>query len=182
MTNPNLETHLPVARGLARLKARTVIGRCGLTANDREDIEAQLLLAFCVRFRKFDGRRSSIKTFSCRVMDTEIASVLRYRMARRRQQSTPPERIDDSAADHACDVSPSTAQCQEFWLDVAKIMKRLPAPLRETVLALRCGSPAEASQTLGTARSVVYDHIAQIRHVFRAAGIGPAYFTPGGAR
>jgi hypothetical protein len=54
--------------------------------------------------------------------------------------------------------------------------------LRETVLALRCGSPTDASEALGTARSVVYERIAQIRHAFLAAGIGPAYFTVGGGR
>jgi hypothetical protein len=49
-------------------------------------------------------------------------------------------------------------------------------------MALRCGSPTEASETLGTARSVVYDRIAHIRAAFLAAGIGPNYFAAGGAR
>jgi hypothetical protein len=53
--------------------------------------------------------------------------------------------------------------------------------LRQTVLALRCGSPTEASEALGTARSVVYERIVQIRQAFLAAGIGPTYFSPGGS-
>lgn len=182
MTNPNLDHHLPAARGLARAKAKTVIGRCGLAPDDREDVEAQLLLTFCLRSHRFDSRRSSLGTFTSRVMDREVVSILRYRLAQRRLQLGRPELVDGGVDDHVYGAAPSTVERQEFWLDVGKVMKTLPATLRETVLALRCGSPTEASQTLGTARSVVYERIAQIRQAFLAAGIGPAYFTPGGAQ
>jgi len=108
--------------------------------------------------------------------------MLRYRLAQRRLQLGRPELVDGGAPDHVYGASPSTVQQQEFWLDVGRVVETLPAPLRETVLALRCGSPTEASQALGTARSVVYERIAQIRHAFLAAGIGPTYFTVGGGR
>lgn len=182
MTNSNLDTHLPATRGLARFKAKTVIGQGGLTVDDREDIEAQLLLAMCSRVGRFDSERSSLGTFTCRVMDREVASILRYRLAQRRLQLGRPELIDRGTPDHVYGASPSTTQQQDFWLDVSKVVKTLPAPLRQTVLALRCGSPTEASEALGTARSVVYERIAQIRQAFLAAGIGPAYFTVGGGR
>lgn len=182
MTNHNLNVHLPATRGLARLKAKAVIGQGGLTADDREDIEAQLLLAICSRIGKFNSELSSLGTFTCRVMDQEVASILRYRLAQRRLQLGRPELIDGGPPDHVYGASPSTAERLEFWLDVSKAMKTLPAPLRQTVLALRYGSPTEASEALGTARSVVYERVAQIRLAFLAAGVGPGYFTVGGAR
>ena len=120
MTNSNLDNHLPATRGLARFKAKTVIGR--------------------------------------------------------------PELIDGGAPDHVYGAAPSETERLEFWLDVGKVMKALPAPLRQTVLALRCGSPTESSEALGTARSVAYERIVQIRRAFLAAGVGPAYFTGGGGR
>ena len=80
MTNPNLDLHLPATRTLARLKAKAVIGQAGLTVDDREDIEAQLLMAFCTRVHAFDSERSGLRTFACRVMDKEVASMLRYRL------------------------------------------------------------------------------------------------------
>jgi hypothetical protein len=86
VTSSNLDIHLPASRGLARLKAKAVVGQCGLTADDREDIEAQLLLAFCSRVDRFNSERSSLATFTCRVMDREVASILRYRLAQRRLQ------------------------------------------------------------------------------------------------
>ena len=182
MTSPSLDLQLPATRSLARFKARAVIGQAGLTADDREDIEAQLLVALFSRVRAFDGERSSLRTFACRVMDKEVASMLRYRLAQRRLQLGRPELVDGGAPDHVYGASPSTVQQQEFWMDVGRVMETLPSPLRETVLALRCGSPTDASEALGTARSVVYERIAQIRHAFLAAGIGPAYFTVGGGR
>jgi DNA-directed RNA polymerase specialized sigma24 family protein len=183
VTNITFDTALPVVRRIARLKANTAIGQGGLTADDRQDVEAQLLMALCSRVRNFDGGRSSLRTFACRVMDKEVASILRYRLAQRRIQLGRPELLDsDAVPDAAQDISPSTAERLEFWLDVGKVMKALPVPLRETVLALRCGSPTEASQALGMARSVVYERIAQIRQAFLAAGVGPTYFTAGGGR
>ncbi|HUE00627.1 MAG TPA: hypothetical protein VMR62_13725 [Bryobacteraceae bacterium] len=182
MTNSTLDNNLSATRGLARFKAKTVIGQGGLTANDREDIEAQLLLAICSRAGRFNSELSSLGTFTCRVMDKEVASILRYRLAQRRLHLGRPELVDGGAPDHAYGAAPSETERVEFWLDVGKVMKALPGPLRQTVLALRCGSPTEASEALGTARSVVYERIVQIRQAFLAAGVGPAYFTVGGGR
>lgn len=99
MTNLNLDHHMTAARGLARAKANMVIGQGGLTTDDREDIEAQLLLALCRRARKFDGGRSSVNTFTSRVMDREVASILRYRLAGRRLHLGRPELVDGDVLD-----------------------------------------------------------------------------------
>jgi DNA-directed RNA polymerase specialized sigma24 family protein len=115
-------------------------------------------------------------------MDREVASILRYRLAGRRLHLGRPELADSDALEQVYMAAPSTIERQEFWLDVGKVMKTLPAPLRETVLALRSGSPTEASRSLGTAKSVVYERIAQIRQAFLAVGIGPTYFSSGGAQ
>ena len=72
------------ARSLARLKAKAVIGQGGLTADDQDDVAAQLLLAVCSRLSNYDRDRASLRTFMCRVMDREIATILRYRLAWRR--------------------------------------------------------------------------------------------------
>jgi hypothetical protein len=179
VTHVDLGRHLSATRGLARLKARAAIGLCGLTPDDREDLESQLLLAVCARLPKFDGQRSSLNTFTRCVMDKEVASILRYRLAQRRLLLGRPELLERDGQDHVCGKWPSTIQQQEFWLDVDKVVKTLPMSLRDTVLALCCGSPTEASRNLGTAKSVVYDRIAQIRQAFLAAGVGPKYFALG---
>ena len=171
------------ARSLARLKAKSIVGQGGLTADDQDDVEAQLLLAVCSQLSNYDSDRASLRTFMCRLMDREIATILRYRTAWCRLPLGRPELMDgDGVDDLARDTVPTTADRLEFWLDVGSVVKALPAPVRTTVMALRCGSPTEASETLGTARSVVYEHIAHIRKAFLEAGIGPNYFVAGGAQ
>jgi len=177
------DSAIHAVRSLARLKAKAVIGQCGLTADDREDVESQLLLAVCSQMRNFDADRASQRTFICRVMDREIAAILRYRLAGCRLPLGRPELMDGGGVpDLARDTVPTTVDRLEFWLDVGNVVRALPAPVRTTVMALRCGCPTEASETLGTARSVVYEHMAHIRKAFLAAGIGPNYFVAGGAQ
>ena len=85
MSNVAFEEVFPIARELARQKALRVIGCCGLAPDDRDDIASQLVATFYSRFGKFDGGRASVRTFASRVMDKEIASILRYRLAVRRR-------------------------------------------------------------------------------------------------
>jgi DNA-directed RNA polymerase specialized sigma24 family protein len=189
--NTTIEDILPVAGRLCRLKAKSVIGQCGLRPDDREDIESQLLLALYSRLPRYNSRRCSVRTFTCRVIDKEIASIFRYRLAHRRLQLGRPDLVDDiddpitSLSDAHAGASSRLFQngrCQDFWLDVGKVTERLPEATREVAAALRCGSPTEASRNLGLARSAVYERIGQIRSALLKAGIGPGYFSPGGAQ
>ncbi len=179
MTYRDIEGHLSAARAVARAKARTAIGRCGLTPGEREDIESELLLALCERLPRFNSQLSSLRTFASCVMEREIASIVRYRLAHRRLHLGRPELVEHDAPESVYGASPSTAQQQNFWLDVDRVLRALPTPLQETVMALRCGSATEASRELGAAKSVVYDRISQIRDAFLSAGIDARYFHRG---
>jgi len=86
----------PIARELARQKALRVIGCCGLAPDDRDDVASQLVATFYSRFGKFDGGRASVRTFASRVMDKELASILRYRMAVRRKHGVEESFPDDA--------------------------------------------------------------------------------------
>ena len=85
MSNVVFEEVFPIARELARQKALRVIGCCGLAPDDRDDVASQLVATFYSRFGKFDGGRASVQTYASRVMDKELASILRYRLAVRRK-------------------------------------------------------------------------------------------------
>src|ERR1035441_6812227 len=78
VSNVAFEEVFPIARELARQKALRVIGCCGLAPDDRDDVARQLVATFYSRFGKFDGGRASVRTFASRVMDKELASILRY--------------------------------------------------------------------------------------------------------
>lgn len=184
MCELTFEEAYPVARALAHQKSLSVVGCCGLTAADREDIEADLLLDFYVRFSKFDGQRASIRTFASRVMDKELTSILRYHLAVRRRHLAASDLSDECGEHHAngVDAVPADAQRHQFWVDVDRALASVPAALRETALALCWSSPSELSRALGRSRTIIYARIHRLREAFLAAGIGPAYFVSSGAR
>ncbi len=180
MHSLSFEDVFPIAREVARQKALSIVGRCGLTPADREDIEGQLLFTFYLRFPKFDARRASVRTFASRVMDKELVSILRYRQAFRRRCSLAPASLEElNETDHGTAMvdGPSPAQRRQFWLDVDRALASRSELLHETALVLCWDSPSEMSRTLGRSRTAIYGRIRRLREAFMAAGIGPTYFT-----
>jgi DNA-directed RNA polymerase specialized sigma24 family protein len=179
MTSAGFEEALPIARQMARQKALSAIGRCGLTFDDREDIASQLVITFCFRFRRFDSGRASVRTFASRVMDKEIASILRSRMALSRrhfENEIGPEEASaqpGSTSEHA--VAPAVRQ--EFWMDVERALAKCSPVLLDTARALSSYTPSELSRIPGQSRTVVYRRMRRLRAALTAAGIGPAYFS-----
>ena len=181
MHSPAFEEVFPIARDLARQKAVGAVGRCGLTPNDREDVASQLVATFYARFGKFDGDRASVRTFASRVMDKELTSILRYRLAgcrRHLSEEAAPEEMVDSVPDHA----PTVVEQREFWLDVERALAPLPGVLLDTARALCWHTPSELSRVPGQSRTVVYRRMRRLREALLAAGIGPTYFAAGGIR
>lgn len=179
MHSPAFEDVFPIARELAHQKARGAVGRCGLTPNDREDVASQLVATFYVRFGKFDGARASVRTFASRVMDKELTSILRYRLAgcrRHLSEEAAPEEMVDSVPDRA----PTVVEQREFWLDVERALGPVPGVLLDTARALCWHTPSELSRVPGQSRTVVYRRMRRLRAALQAAGIGPSYFAPAG--
>jgi hypothetical protein len=172
-----------MARDLARRKAQGVVGRCGVTIDDREDVASQLVATFYVRFEKFDGDRASLRTFASRVMDTELASILRYRMACRRRDSldTSLEATVRELADPGAEIQPTAVDRLNFWLDVERALAPFPSVLVDTARALCWQTPSELSRVPGQSRTVIYRRMRRLRDALVAAGIGPNYFASAGS-
>ena len=162
-----------IARSLARKKANGAIGHCGLSPADRDDIESELLLTFYVAFPKFDSERASVRTFASRVMDKELKSILRHRLAKCRRQLLEAKSLDDLA-----DLGQKSTRIdrQRFWMDMDRALAPCSAALRETAVALCWESPLQLSRSLGRSRACIYDRIRRLRNAFDAAGIEPDYF------
>lgn len=185
MGSVSFEQAFPVARDLAHRKAVCAIGRCGIAPQDQEDISSQLVATFFARFGRFDGNRASIQTFASRLMDKEINSILRYRLAGCRRRSEEAESLPDSGevADAGSAGTPNAIDRRHFWIDVERALAPLPAVLRQTAMALCSCTPSELSRLPGQTHTVIYRRIRRIRSALLAAGIGPEYFAPtGGAR
>ena len=172
MVDLTLDQAIPIVRDLAVKKAGGFVRRCGMGLDEREDVASRLVLTFITHWPKFDSQRASVRTFASRVMDAELTSILRYHLApSRREQDIP---VADSA--------PSSAARGRFRVDLERALAPLPSAVQETALALFWYSTVETAEALGCSRQIVQVRKRQIREALDAAGIGPRYFSDGGAR
>lgn len=172
MADVTLDQALPVVRNLAERKANAFVRRCRLAIDEREDVESQLVLIFITRWRKFDGERASVRTFASRLMDKELMSILRYRLAQGRQRRELP----------APDAGPTAASIHQFRVDLGRAMDPLPETVRATAVALSRFSAVDAARVLGCSRQMIGRRKHQIREALLAAGIEANYFVDRAAR
>lgn len=173
MAEITLDQALPAVLDLADRKANAFVRRCGFSADEREDVRSQLLLSFLLRWSKFDPTRASVRTFASRVMDKELASILRHHLApSRREQELP----------RPTPVVVSAAARGQFRIDLERALASLPAAIQETALALFWCSTLEVAEELRCSRQIIHLRKRRIRHALLAAGIGPRYFQMGGSR
>lgn len=169
MTSLTLDQAIPVVRNLAERKAGAFVRRRRLAVDECEDVQSQLVLIFISRWPRFDGERASVQTFASRLMDKELTSMLRYRLARGRQ---PREQ-------QVLRIGPTAASIQQFRIDLERALAPLPEVVRETASALAAYSAVDAALVLGCSRQMIGRRKHQIREALLAAGIGPNYFAGG---
>ena len=171
MITLTLDQALPVVRNLAERKAHAFVRRCRLAIDEREDVQSHLVLTFIARWPKFNGERASVQTFASRLMDTELTSILRYRLAQSRQPCELP----------VLDTGPASASIHQFRVDPERAMAPLPKVVRETASALLWFSAVDAAGVVGCSRQMISRRKHQIRDALMAAGIGSNYFSGRGA-
>lgn len=178
MRSLSFEDVFPIARDLARKKAKGFVRRWNLAPADLDDIAGDLLLAFYICFPKFDGCRASVRTFASRVMDKELVSMLRHRLARCREHLLETAPLDELADLNGTVVrnKPTALQREQFWLDVERALAPCSSRLRETAVALCWERPLELSRSSGRSRACIYDRIRRLRKAFNNAGIDHTYF------
>lgn len=172
MEDHDLDQALPDIRKLAKLKARAFVHRCGLAIHEREDIEGHLVLTFLARLPKFDGERASVQTFASRLMDKELISILRYRLAQSRQQRDLP----------APAAGPSPASRHQFRIDFERAIAPLPEVVRVTASTLFHYSDVDAAKVAGCSRQIISRRKHQIRDALVAIGMAADYFAGGRVR
>ena len=172
MADITLGEALPVVRNLAERKAGAFVRRRRLAIDECEDVQSHLVLTFIARWSKFDGERASVQTFASRLMDAELTSILRYRLAQGRQPRELP-------VPHS---GPTAASIHQFRIDLERAMAPLPEVVRETASALSWLSSVEAADAVGCSRQMISRRKHQIRDALVAAGINSNYFLDRGTR
>lgn len=167
-----LDQALPAVRNLAERKANAFVRRYRFAIDESEDVASHLVLTFIARWPKFDSTKASLQTFASRLMDKELMSLLRYRLALGRQPRELPVR----------DAGPTSASVHQFRVDLERAMASLPEVVRETASALSWFSAVEAAAVVGCSRQMISRRKHQIRAALLAAGITANYFLNSGAR
>jgi hypothetical protein len=168
----SLDQALPVVRNLAGRKAGAFVRRRRLAIDECEDVESQLVLTFIARWPKFDGERASVQTFASRLMDKELTSILRYRLAQGRQPRELP--VPEPAR--------RAELIHQFRIDLERAMAPLPEVFAKP-RSLCLGTPLLMPlRVVGCSRQMIGRRKHQIREALLAAGIGANYFVGRGAR
>jgi len=177
---------------LIRYKARFLIGRYGFTAEDRKDLEQELMYDLLRRLPKYDARRARLDTFIDRIVNHKIATIIESRKAGKRdyrlraplpddddieidEEDEPTDREDPPDQDNYLfrigRRSRPAAELQDLQLDVLKCVERLNSDLRRLCLRLMTETVTEISRSSGIPRGTLYESVKEVREIFTEAGL-----------
>jgi RNA polymerase sigma-70 factor (ECF subfamily) len=165
-------------------RVHRLIGLYGFSPDDREDLEQQLFVEYLERVGRFRAERAGHKTFvSCLVLN-RVASLVRSRRRALARGEVPPVPLPEDQAERNRDetnvsclplrqVPASSTESLELQIDVERVVRSLPGPLRQLCAHLAEEGPSATARSLGRARSGVYKRINEIRRAFTIAGLSP---------
>jgi RNA polymerase sigma-70 factor (ECF subfamily) len=178
------------ANRVIRRKAQELIGKAGLVGADRDDIEQELRLDLARRLPRFDPDRSQIQTFTRRVVDNRVATLLEARRAALRDHrrvvhfeesaadggapgDEGAERVVDLAAyrRHALDAGRDREEHVDLARDLHRATCALPPDLQELCWRLTTDNVTEISRDTGVPRPTIYARLAEVRAHFERAGL-----------
>ncbi len=162
---------------MIRYKAGKLVGRYGLRSSDRNDIEQEIICHVLERLDRFDRRRGGWNTFVQRIVDHQIASILRHRVAHRRDY----RRIDalhkaesKNTDDRLGDVDhrrPGVEPSVDLAIDLAMALRDFAEDDTQICKLLMHQSIAETARRLGLTRGEMRIRIARMCRSFRNAGL-----------
>jgi RNA polymerase sigma-70 factor (ECF subfamily) len=179
------------AENLIRHKARQLVGTYGFTEADRDDLEQELRVDLMRRLGKFNPAKAKLSTFTARVVEHCIATIIEARKAAKRdyrecdcsfnEPLTFEDGDDGELGDTiACEtymrrLSPASAghvTRRDMSIDVASVLALLPQEQQRLCALLREHTVLEISDICQIPRGTIYDRIKEIRIVFEDAALG----------
>jgi RNA polymerase sigma-70 factor, ECF subfamily len=143
-------------KALIRWKARTLVGRAGLTHQDRPDVEQELAMHLFGPLQKFNRARRTRLSYAQLLVDRFALNLLRDRRAAKRS-SGPLEPLPDELPEPADEVAMALAR------DVSAVLGRLPEELRVVAESMKTGTVTDTARALGISRSTVYARLRELR-------------------
>lgn len=174
----------PRVQSLIRRKAKDMVGHFGFSTSDQADLEQEFRLTILMKSTQFDQGKSSIQTFSDKIIRHRIADIIAERQAQCRDwgktvslsEPFPGEEDDLTLGDcldsegkidaHKSNLSPEHEAC-DLRMDIERFLDRLEPQLRDFCMQLIRQSIAEISQESGEAASTLYSRQQRIAALYK---------------
>lgn len=185
--NTNSEV-VAYAKRSIEIAARKLIGKCGITRADLEDIESEMMLDVLQRLPKHDNQRWSVKTFIPHVVKNKSHHILRQRCSDKAQiwrqtisMDAPcqpsegngePQTLHDIVSDKST-IGSGVYGHVDMCHDLEVIVGQLNAIQKQCCRAIMNGQPiSKIAKDHSMPRSTFYEQvIAPIRQAFSKAGL-----------
>jgi len=172
-------------------RVRGLIGRYGITPDDREDLIQQLFLEYLERAGGFDPERGRYKTFVNCVVRNQVVSLVRARKRRLREATlcalpTPVEDPDEEASGRSTEISEDAyrmsvglasrpaADLLDLRIDVDRALDTVPPNLREVGCRVVEDGVKSVSRALKRSPTRIYQRLWEMRPMFTKIGLAPA--------
>lgn len=179
---------------LIRLRSKSIASRLGVYPGDHEDIEQELLIHVWQQSSRYVPERGAVTVFLGNVVDHRIGHLLEAAGAQKRGGGVRPLSLDRtvhtvhgqavrlidllSEQDHPWSGGAVPAdECSDLRIDLLRVLCGLPERLVGLCRRLAQATVAEIARETGVSRSSLYVTLAEIRTVFRTAGLD-AYLGP----
>lgn len=177
-------------RRLIRHRARRLVRQAGLKPVLCQDVEQELWVDLVARRRRFDAARASECTFAARVVEHHATKLFHKGQATRRRATHNGRSLEETIGDDSGQIiSLSQAvhdgaqrfrsghiarhapEQRELAIDLADVLAKLPAALRDICQRLKQNTIAEVARDLNISRTSLYRRIERARAHFVAAGL-----------
>src|SRR5262249_5185454 len=160
-----------------------LMGRAGLTAQDRQDLEQELLLRLLRSIAQFDPAQSQFNAYAATVLKRHVAMILRERRAKKRGpkrvesvnslSSTDDSRFEPPEGSRPGAQAPprSSEGRLDLALDLEALLPSLPPDLRDLTARLMAESKSYVARDLNMARTSLQHQVERLRRRFEAAGL-----------
>jgi len=175
---------------LIRHKARQLVGRAGLVAADRGDLEQDMVMDLLGRLPRFDPSKAKRETFIARIVEHRVATIIETQKAGLRDYrcnagslderradngegtgDTPPVLDQDSYRHETLQAARHDEEFRDLRRDMARVVEELPSDLRELCRRLLTSTVSEVSRETGVPRGTIYESVQKLRDRFEKAGL-----------
>lgn len=185
VTKHNLDCFDEFTARFIRSKVSKLIGRAGFTESDRPDLLQDFALDLLQRREKFDPATANWEAFVVVVCENCYATILEHRQAGMRSPDSedgslnrPVTDAEGNRTEFGATISDaeqarrtgqdrrSHEEAFDLVHDVAHVLERLPAQVRELFERLKQDSISQVARDRGISRKTVYRRIARVLEQF----------------